>query len=395
MAHKDPPMLRTSERRAFKRCQQRWWWGYREGLKPVSSADPLWFGTGVHIALAKWYCGPGTRRGPHPAETWAEYAADSIRAAKTIQADDDGLVDRWTDLKDLGAIMLNGYIDLYGDDEYILVLAPEQVFSLEIPWPDDIDSLRAILSPERLGQKLVVYKGTFDLPFRHAGSGKILIGETKTAKAISTEHLSIDDQAGSYWAVAQRVLRSAGLIGPKDIVAGVEYNFLRKATPDDRPKDAEGYHCNKPVKADFIRVFDDLSADRLHLACNAIGVTIDKLKKVKLEDMQKAADAAGAIVLGGRSKIQPPPLFARHIVWRTRAERRTQLLRIQDEALHMELLRQGILVPTKNPGRDCRWDCEFFGLCELDEQGVDTEEFRDLQFRTEDPYADHRKSTDE
>ena len=389
MAHNDPPMLRTSERRAFKRCQKRWWWGYREGLKPYGFADPLWFGIGVHLALAAWYCGPGLRRGPEPAETWEAYAGDSIRTAKTTQAGDEGLVDRWTDLKDLGVTMLKGYRELYGNDDYIDVIAPEQIFSLDIPWPDDIDALRAILDPERLGQVLVTYKGTFDLPFRDLRSGKILIGETKTCKAISLDHLSLDDQAGSYWAVSQRTLRTAGLIGPKDFVAGVEYNFLRKATPDDRPKDAEGYATNKPLKADYIKMLDNTSTDLGSV------LTEPALKKMKLDELAVLADKAGIIVMGERSKVQPPPLFAREIIWRTRPERRTQLLRIQDEALHMELVREGILVPTKNPSRDCRWDCEFFGLCELDEQSVPTEEFRELQFRIEDPYADHRKSTDD
>jgi hypothetical protein len=389
------PMLRTSERRAFKRCQQKWWWAYREGLKPNYSADALWFGTGIHLALAKWYCGPGQVRGVPPVETWVDFAADSIATAKVQHVEDDTLIERWTDLSALGRVMLEGYAKEYGDDDYIHVIAPEQTFSIDIPWPDDIEFMKGLLDQERLGQPLVSYKGTFDLPFLDLRSDKILIGETKTCKGMSVDHLTLDDQAGSYWAVSERVLKSAKLIKKSDRVAGIEYNFLRKGEPDERPKDEEGYHCNKALKADYIRAFDEMSADQLHAACNSFGATVDRLKKAKLELMQEAAEAAGVIVLGGRSKVQPQPLFMRKIIWRTKSERRKQLLRIQDEALHMEMVRQGILLAIKNPTFNCKWDCEFHGLCELDEQGADTEDFRRLQFRVEDPYADHRKSTED
>ena len=43
-------MLRTSERKAFKRCQAKWWWQYREGLVPVfEKPGALWFGTGLLV----------------------------------------------------------------------------------------------------------------------------------------------------------------------------------------------------------------------------------------------------------------------------------------------------------------------------------------------------------
>jgi hypothetical protein len=115
------PILRTSERADFLRCQQMWWWRWREGLVSTGrTPDALWFGTGVHIALAKWYCGPGAKRGPEPAETWSEWAVDEMRGMKIDQALDDEQEAGYIDAKALGIIMLEGYRALYGRDEHTL-----------------------------------------------------------------------------------------------------------------------------------------------------------------------------------------------------------------------------------------------------------------------------------
>jgi len=50
------PILRTSERRSFKRCPQQWAWAWRQGLRPNGfTANALWFGSGIHLALAERY----------------------------------------------------------------------------------------------------------------------------------------------------------------------------------------------------------------------------------------------------------------------------------------------------------------------------------------------------
>src|SRR5690349_22689846 len=79
-----PIIIRNSERNTLKRCPQRWWWAWRQGLRPIGEiSDALWFGTGVHLALAEWYCGPGLKRGRHPAETFDEWSAGELRYIKT------------------------------------------------------------------------------------------------------------------------------------------------------------------------------------------------------------------------------------------------------------------------------------------------------------------------
>lgn len=393
------PIMRTSERRDFLRCQQRWWWAWREGLRErgaASEADALWFGTGVHLALASWYCGPGAKRGPHPAETWQAYARDAMRTIKLeLALESPGSFGEeteaiWVSAEELGLAMMNGYVELYGRDEHKLIISPEQTFDLPVPWPTDQSVFEVKPNPDGSMPWLIRYVGTFDDVWRHADTGWLMLDEHKTAKSISLDHLPLDPQAGSYWAVATRTLRSKGLIGPREHLKGIEYNFMRKGKPDTRPRDREGYYCNKPTKQRYIEDLTGLeNPDERGCRLNAAD-----LKKLKLPELEALARRCEFTVLGERSKVQPAPLFVRHEVLRTRQESVTQLHRMQQEALSMAVLRAGILPPLKNPSRECNmggFRCPYYEMCELHEQGADISRFKRAAFQQRDPYADHRK----
>lgn len=378
------PILRTSERATFGECVAKWNWRWNEGLVPRHvSLDARWFGTGVHLALANWYCGPGLKRGPHPAETWEKYVGDLVGYAKTSDATEEQHA-QYVELGELGKVMLEGYIKKYGRDEHMHIIQPEQTFALDLPWSD-----RQKIYEFQKGSILCKYCGTYDLVWRNLITGQILLEEHKTAKTISLGHLPMDNQGGSYWAVATMTLRKMGLISPKEALAGIEYNYLRKGLPDDnRPRDAEGYATNKPTKKHYLEAFQKSAISQKQLEYWGIG------PKSKLEDLERYARLAGLTVLGERSKVQPTPLFIRHMVHRTRAERVTQLRRIQDEATHIQAVRDGLLPITKTPGRHCQW-CDYLGMCELQERGGNWQDYRRAMFKKEDPYADHRKSTDD
>jgi hypothetical protein len=381
-------MLRTSERALFQRCQWAWWQAIMEGLVPRGSvATHFWFGTGIHLALALWYCGPGKKRGPHPADTWLKYAEKELHFIKSKKDLDEGIEQKYIDSRELGEVMLRGYVEKYGRDEHMYILQPEQTFSLDIPWPDPRPALFAHIKRKLLTR----YVGTYDLAWRNLATDWLLLEEHKTAMTVRTDHLTLDNQGGSYWTMAYRTLLSAGLIKPGDRLRGIEYNFLRKALPDPRPTDAEGYYLNKPLKADYIEAL--LQGG---VRAGAIGGKPKALEKLKIDELKEIAEFHKIEVLGARSKVQAQPLFERHVIHRTSKERRTQLIRIQQEAMSIEVVRSGILPPTKSPTRSCSWDCMLFTMCELHEQGGDWESFRDLQFRRRDWYADHRqKSTEE
>lgn len=343
-----PPMIRTSERGTFKRCPQRWWWGWREGLKPVDTKPALWFGTGIHLVLEHHYSGPGLKRGKNPLKVWRDYCQDASITVIRNSLSDQGTDTAFVDAKKMGEAMIDGYMEMWGKDDHIHVLQPEHSFQINIP--------------DGHGGIACTYCGTYDLAWRDLRDDSVWITDHKTAKDFSVQHLALDDQAGSYWALATQTLREKGLIGKRESLKGIEYNFLLKFLPpqDDRPINADGLRCNKPTAAELREFGPDFP--------------------------------------GSPSKRQPKPLdqrFMRYRVHRTPGERKSQIERIANEAAVMNLYRTKQLPLIKNPTRDCSWDCDFKNLCEVHERGGDWQDFKRIAYRVEDPYAAHRDSVEE
>lgn len=223
-----PIIIRNSERAALKRCPQRWQWAWRNGLKPNAVDTKLWFGEGIHLALANWYR-KGSARGEDPAKTWARFVRDEERFIK----DNRGLIDevKWIDARDLGMAMLMNYTDTYGDDEDWDVIATEQQFQVQ--------------SKTDSGIKFYV-AGTFDGVFRLRSTGKLMLMEHKTASGLpSPGYLELDDQASTYFLCAEIWLKSKGIMRGNEQLDGIMYNYLKKSLPDDRPTNAQGLALNK------------------------------------------------------------------------------------------------------------------------------------------------------
>lgn len=322
------PLLRTSERKDFKRCPQRWWWGWREGLKPQGPPnDKLWFGEGMHLALALWYI-PGLKRGVDPRVTWRKFARDDIKFIRTEYAKQYDPT-KYEDAAAFGEELLTHYLGHWGRDQSWDVIAPEQKFEVVIP--------------DHTRKPVVRQFGTFDGVYRDLNDGnRPKLMEHKTAAAIYTGHLELDEQGGTYVTVATHVCREQGLIGPDEAIEEITYNFLRKGKKDERATNEKGQSLNND---------------------------------------------------GTVSKNQPSPLFVRLPISRSLGEQRTQLERIADEIEVMNEFRTGNLPLWKNPTRDCSWDCDFYEMCVLDESNPDdAEEFKRAVYRVEDPYDAHRKS---
>lgn len=327
------PILTTSERSQFKKCAQAWWWRYREGLSRKGEApDALWFGIGVHEALAAWYLN-GKKRGPHPAETFAKWHGDEVRYIRAAMAERDSEwydEPKYEDAGELGVAMLEAYVQKYGKDPSWDVISVETPFKVKIT---------------RNGVAIARFWSTFDGVYRDLSDGLIYLMEHKTASAIQLAYLEIDDQGGSYFSVATKILRARGVLGPKENIAGVMYNFLRKSMPDDREVNAEGLSLNKD---------------------------------------------------GSVSKRQPTPAFVRQLVERSPSEVKTQMERMADEVAVMNAMRDGIIPVTKTPTKQCPNFCEFWNLCTLHERGSERAitALKRSSFTQSDPYDRYRKSSD-
>lgn len=320
-------LVRTSERSSFKRCRQQWDFGYNQCIKPNVEAPALRFGTLVHAALEARYP-KGLRRGPHPAGVFEQLYEEELETAEAMGfKDDDG---KWHDMAELGVAMLNGFVDRYHEeDKQYRVLAPEQVFQV----------------PVKRGKLKFTYVGTIDLVLQDRTNKKIFFRDYKTCAAIGEgQHLALDEQAGAYWTYGPKWLTEKGLLsaGQVEKLSYIEYIFLAKKLPDERP-------------------------------VNELGQALNQDGKV--------------------SKQQPAPRFDKKIVYRSDINRRNVHERVLNEVAEMQAVRHGELAVYINPGgapplNNCQF-CGYRDLCELKEDGADWESMRDMTMKTWEPYAAH------
>lgn len=350
-----PVFIRTSERGTWRRCRQKWKWKYLDRLNTRRIKRALEFGSRMHTGLERRYI-PGRKRAK--VDIAKEFVKD-LASAELDQWDQDG---SRLPADELGAAMLNGYIERYGDDDDIEMVAPEQTFSIDVYWH---------------GKYLFTYVGKFDGLARKRSTGRYFIFEHKTAKSIEEVQVisNYGEQGISYTWAANIVLRELGLIGPKQTVSGVLFNMLRKGVPDERPVDGEGYALNKPSK-------EALVEECIRRGVKSTGTVDVLMARIK-------ADGGTPELLGARSKNQPSPLFARQEFVVGPAILESFELRIRYEGYEIVRARQGKEPIYKNPTRDCSWDCEFNVMCELHEMKAGWEAYRDTEMVQWDPYDDH------
>jgi hypothetical protein len=241
--------------------------------------------------------------------------------------------EEWVEARVLGAGMLRAYIEHWDLDRDWDVIHTEHPFTLRIPY--------------RAGAKTFVFASTFDGVYRHRSTRKIRLMEHKTAKAISTLHLEGDEQASGYHAAATWILQNEGILGKGERIDGITYNFLRKALDnDDRPTNQHGHKLNKD---------------------------------------------------GTVSKNQGTPFFVRETVDRRAREVVQHFNQLQLDVERMDESRaRGFESLTKYHNSDCHWDCDFYNMCLLHDQGTpDWTDLRDSLYTVQDPYRlDYRKGTE-
>lgn len=370
--------MRTSERRDLKSCAQRWYWSQVEGLRPLRSANPLWFGTAIHEALAQWYI-PGTVRGRHPVETFDEVLAGN----RSMIVTNDDEEQEYVDARELGVDMLTRYLEHWGDEPWKNVIAPEYK-GMAVFEREDRKMGPLILPGIRFN-----YHFTYDGVYIDERTDEIWLDEHKTAASIWHEQLPLDDQAGSYWAIASTILQRDGVLKKGQDIAGISYNFLRKSMGDDRPfilVDGTKMYVNKPTaKAHYIQVIGD----------NAPGeYEYTDLEKMTMVALAALCEENGWFAHGGVSASQPPPYFERFPVYRSHSERAVMIERIKDESVLAQGYREGWLPITKAPSLFTCRGCPFFKtICQMDEAGEyqSVEEMKDALFTTEDPYEAYHK----
>lgn len=360
MTNVDVVLMRNSERAKFRRCMLAWDWSYNRRLAPPRSKGALTFGTMIHDALEIRYP-PGRKRGPHPAGTFAKLF--DAQSETFDQWDEEG---NRVPARELGIAMLEGYVELYGEDEDIEILQPE------IPMQVDVY--------DRHENYLCTWVGKGDAAYKYLPTGRKGFLEHKTAKSIPEEVMVISgygDQGIAYFWASDFVFRQRGWLEDGEYLDHVKYNWLRKALQDDRPKNADGLALNKPKKEALL----DAVVER----------GLNPPRRATVEALTAILEREGVEValLGEISKIQPKPLFHRFTMDLFPGQMNNFNERIRQEAWLMRQARAGRIPILKNPTKDCSWDCEFKDACELHSMGGDFEASLELEFGTWDPYSDH------
>jgi len=324
-------MLRTSERTTLKKCEWLWDRTYNDRLKPYSDAPALRFGSLVHRALAAWYV-PGVKRGTHPAVAFEEEYEKDQRENEEIfglRVGNGDVDEKWENARELGIAMMNNYVDEYGNDDRWEVLATEMPFKVLI---------------SRDGKPWFYYTGIIDGLWRHRSDKKIWIPDHKTTSGIGGKnwsHLVLDDQAGSYWSFGVDYLRAKKLLGPRQRLAGMLYNIMRKAMPDERA-------------SKFV------NGKRLYLNKD-----------------------------GSISQKQPSPYFKRMPIFRDEHDRGEAMARAEVDFARIEMFKSGELPMTKNPGMFTCPMCSMRDACELHETGNDYLGFLKQTTQQWAPYSEH------
>lgn len=374
-----PPLLRTSERSDFKRCPWMWQQRWRYGFTPVR--EPTWavFGTAWHRAQEIYYP-VGTKRGSvlDAADMFLASLDDlgrkigvdieELEEAEIRKKEDKGTKVKLVPARELGPTMLREYDRYYEKDRDWEVIHSEQTFQINVPDPDYED------------ETIVVYAGTWDLLVWVRSKQRFWLVDHKTAKSIPTPgYLDLNDQAGSYPWVAREVLRHKGIFGKKDRISGIIFSYAKKSPPDDRPVNKFGESLNKATKTQYVEALTGVD-----------NWTATGLRKHTVEYLESVAAANHLLVEGEVSARQPVKRFERYESPRTEAQNVRQAHRVQEEAVLMEMARNGEIPIIKNTAHDCE-RCVLFDLCTLHEQGDDWKFYRDEMFKVRDPYESHRE----
>lgn len=366
--------VRNSEAKSFRRCRQKWQWGYVDRRRSDRTRGALTFGKGVHWALEVYYP-PGTVRGPHPAGTFEKWFKENNELFSVW--DDEG---QKHDPLELGIVMLEEYVKEYGVEDHIRIIAPEMPFQVPI-YDRNGNFLRTFV-----GRGDALYE---DRSLSRKKKRRLGFLEHKTGKTIE-EGLRINsgygDQAIRYAWAASIVFRDLGVIGENENVDHTLMNWLKKTIPSEKFRDPNtGHVLNQPSK------------DALLAYCAAHGITHDKngrpLKTGKAAAERIDATGYDHRLLGESSKNQPSPmLYRERIDFGDEPLRRTGW-RIMAEAYEMQMAMEGKIPIYTNPTKDCSWECEFVDVCELREMGEDWQEMLEHEFVIGDPYEDYEMET--
>lgn len=206
--------MSVTERGTFRECRRRWFWEYGLRKAPKAPQMNLWFGTGIHAALAAYYgailLGSGSPLDAALGEFEAWYDAEMLDPQKQ---------DRWfqfNELYELGIGMLRNYATY--DREFPLT-ALGDVVSVE-----EETQIVPVLDLNREPVPDVYLAGRIDLTLQRRDGRFVIVDHKTRTTAQNAQALEIDDQLTGYCYLHWRTTGK--------VPALAIYNVLIKRVPE-------------------------------------------------------------------------------------------------------------------------------------------------------------------
>lgn len=358
----DKYIIRTSDRKDFKKCRQMWDFGskMRQDWEPNTTAQPLRFGTAFHAAMEIWY----------KPETW-EWTTDersNVLAAMAVAEfhksypkplgpdgnpiTDAEMVAEWEAESLLGEAMLRNYFAQIAGKETLTPKLVEIEFEVPIVVPRDMwrvvltdtnFSLHSVRDGDKLIHHVLHYKG---LPVYYQGrldmlaeeNGHYYIVDWKTAaKFDPLNWLELEEQITSYaWALQL-------LLGIR--IAGFIYAEFFKGAPS-QPKINKNGSLSKDKSQSVTEKTYREAIDTLGLPVGDYEEFLDYLRNNERQ------------------------YFRRELVQRSQQELEIAGRRIVLEA--MEMVNEGTFIYPNPSKMNCNY-CAFRSPCVLVNEGGDAE----------------------
>lgn len=337
-------VLRTSDRLSFKSCRRKWAWNshLRDNMQAITTADPLWLGSGMHYALEDFH---GDKVYGTAANALVAY---SKAYAKTYPKK---LPPDWRDLEVLGREMMEYYeMWLQGRDPlptYIHNGIPQVEANIKVSI--DWDLIKHYCKGDtakydriRSEYDRVEYSMQLDRVIQDE-NGLLWIMEYKSAKIMQTTHYLTDPQVSAYCWGADAVYAIP--------VAGVIYQQHKKDLPNGGRILKNGTVSTAQNQATTHRMYRNTLIEVYGDVSKAPPENIKYLNQLALEEN---ADNDGYI--------------RRDRVYRNAKTSQAESEKILMEAVDM--LDPGLpLYP--NPTRDCVHRCNFLDACVSMDDGSD------------------------
>lgn len=305
-----------SQIKTWKRCRQKWYYGYVRNLLPKGRIYKIELGKYGHALLEAYYKGEDLKEASQV--YWDEQTKDMF---------EEEMVE-FEDTRFQAEVLSERYINHYEDiDRHMEILSAEGKFSTPINGGVHLRGIIDLVMQDDTGELWLV-----DHKFTSIDLIKYEDG------------LVLDEQANYYlWALAE-------MLGEDKPVAGIMFNLVKSKLPS----------VPKLLKSGGLSKAQSIDTDT---ATYLKAIEDNGLNPHDYDDILRSIEE------------KDRPFFKRHYVQRTAQELRnigTELDRISKDMVDCRIYR--------NATKDCSWDCPYRELCIMEYKGITDEFYIENNF---------------